>query len=120
VDALFANQISMRWKLLVIASLAAALVACGLWSAFAIGLFGTARDLARHDWLLPASALVPLAIAAYAGVFVYRHTARRRKTQAVFAVILALVLSAGTYCLASQVFPDKLNIPRAYEVHHTR
>jgi cytochrome bd-type quinol oxidase subunit 2 len=110
----------MRWKLLVIASLAAALVACGLWSAFAIGLFGTARDLARHDWLLPASALVPLAIAGYAGVFVYRHTGRRRKTQAVFAVILALFLTAATYFGASLIFPDKLMIPRTYGVRDPR
>ena len=101
----------MRWKLLVIVSFAAALVACGLWSALAIGLFGTARDLAQHDWLLPASALVPLAIAVYAGVFVYRHTARRRKTQAVVALILALLLTAGAYVAAAQVFPDKLYIP---------
>ena len=101
----------MRWKLLVIASFAAALVACGLWSAFAIGLFGTASNLARHDWLLPASTLVPLAIAVYAGVFVYRHTARRRKTQAVIAVILALFFTAGAYVAAVQVFPNKLYIP---------
>lgn len=101
----------MRWKLLVLVSLAAALVACALWSALAIGFFGTARNLAQHDWLLPASALVPLAIAVYAGVFVYRHTARRRKTQAVVAVILAVLLTAGAYVAAAQVFPDKLHIP---------
>jgi amino acid transporter len=110
----------MRWKLLVIASLAAAFIANGLWSAFVIGFFGTARDLARHDWLLLTSALVPLAIAGYAGVFVYRHTARRRKTQAVFALILALFLTAGTYFAASLVFPDKLIIPRTYELRHAR
>ena len=110
----------MRWKLLAIVSFAAALVACGLWSALAIGLFGTARNLARHDWLLLASAVVPLAISAYAGVFVYRHTARRRKTQALVAVILALFLTAGSYFVASQVLPDKLTIPRPYEVRHAR
>jgi hypothetical protein len=110
----------MRWKLLVIVSFATALVACGLWSALAIGLFGTASNLARHDWLLLSSALVPLALSAYAGVFVYRHTARRRKTQAVFAVILALFLTAGSYLVASQVFPNKLIIPRTYELRHAR
>ena len=39
----------MRWKLLVIASLAAAIIGCGLWSALVIGIFGTARTLARID-----------------------------------------------------------------------
>jgi cytochrome bd-type quinol oxidase subunit 2 len=104
----------MRWKLLVLSSLAAALVACGLWSALAIGLFGAARGLARHDWFLLASAIIPLAMAAYAGVFVYRHTARRRKTQAVFAVMLSLVFTLGTYLVASQMFPDRLIIRRTY------
>src|SRR5437899_2790175 len=98
----------MRWKLLVIASFAAALVACGLWSALAIGAFGTASKLAGHGWLLLASAIVPLAVAVYAGVFVYRHTSRRRKTQAVVTVILALFLTAGAYVAAAQVFSDKL------------
>jgi len=110
----------MRWKLLVTASLAAALLAFGLWSALAIGAFGTARELARHDWLLLASALVPLGIAAYAGVFVYRHTARRRKTQAVVTVIVALFLTVATYFAASQVFPDKFIIPRRYELRNAR
>jgi cytochrome bd-type quinol oxidase subunit 2 len=111
---LVVDQISMRWKLLVLSSLAAALVAFGLWSALAIGLFGTATGLARHDWLLFVSAIVPLAIAAYAGVFVYRHTARRRKTQAVFTVMLSLVFTLGTYLVASQLFPDTLIIRRTY------
>ena len=106
----------MRWKLLVIASLAAALVACGLWSALAIGAFGTARELASHGWLLLASAIVPLAIAVYAGVFVYRRTSRRRKTQAVATAIVALFLTAGTYFVASRVFPDKLIILPLYEM----
>lgn len=110
----------MRWKLLVLASLAAALFACGLWSALAIGAFGTARELARHDWLLLASAIVPLAIAVYAGVFVYRHTSRRRKTQAVVTVIVALFLTVGTYFVASLLFPNRLLIPRTYELRHAR
>ena len=110
----------MRWKLLALVSFPAAFVACGLWSALAIGLFGTAKDLARHDWLLLASAVVPLAVAVFAGVFVYRHTAGRRKTQAVFTALLTLFLSVGTYLVASQVFPDKLVIPRTYEARHAR
>jgi len=110
----------MRWKLLVIASLAAALLAFGLWSALAVGAFGSAAEFARHDLLLLASALVPLGIAAYAGVFVYRHTSRRRKTQAIVTAAATLFLTAGIYLAASQVFPDKLIIPRAYEVRHPR
>jgi hypothetical protein len=110
----------MRWKLLVIVSLAAALISCGLWSALVISIFGTARALARNDLLLISSAIIPLGIAAYAGVFVYRHTARRRKTQGTFAVIMALLFTLGTYLIASGLFVDRLNIPRTYEVRHAR
>jgi cytochrome bd-type quinol oxidase subunit 2 len=110
----------MRWKLLIIASLAAGFIGCGLWSALAIGVFGSARVLARNDWLLLSTTIIPIAIDAYSGVFVYRHTARRRKTQATFTVILALVLTMGIYLVAAAVFPDRLMIPRTYEVRHAR
>jgi cytochrome bd-type quinol oxidase subunit 2 len=106
----------MRWKLLVIASFAAAFIACGLWSGLVIGIFGTARALARNQWLLLSSAMVPLGMAAYSGVFVYRHTSRRRKTQATLTAILALLLTLGTYLVASQVFPNRLIIPRTSEI----
>ena len=110
----------MRWKLLVLVSLVAALLSLGLWSAVTIAVFGSARALARRDWLLLCSLLIPLGVTAYAGVFVYRHTARRRRTQAVFSILLTLLLSAGTYLVASQVFLDKLMIPRTYELRHAR
>jgi cytochrome bd-type quinol oxidase subunit 2 len=110
----------MRWKLLVIVSLAAALVACGLWSALVIGVYGTVSASAQKNWSLLLSAIIPLGTAAYAGVFVYRHTARRRKTQATFAVMLALLLTLGTYLAVSKVFPDRLNILRSTEVRRQR
>ncbi len=100
----------MRWKLLVLVSFVAALLALGLWSAITIAVFGSARALARNDWLLLLTAIVPLAIAAYSGVFVYRHTARRRKTQAALTVILSLLLTLGTYLTASLMFPNRLVI----------
>ena len=110
----------MRWKLLAIVSFAAALVACGLWSVLVIGVFGSARALASNDWLLLSTALIPLGIAAYCGVFVYRHTASRRKTQATLTVILALLFTLGTYLVASCLFVDRLYIPRTNEVRHAR
>jgi cytochrome bd-type quinol oxidase subunit 2 len=110
----------MRWKLLVIASVAAAFIGCGLWSALVIGAFGNARTLARSDWLLLASLLLPVAIAVYSGIFVYRHTARRRKTQATVTIVLALLLSLVAYLAAWTIVPDRLYIPRTYEVRHAR
>lgn len=110
----------MRWKLLVIASLAAALISCGFWSLLVISVFGTARALARNDLVLISSAIIPLAVAAYAGVFVYRHTARRRKTQAIVAVIMALLFTFGIYLVTAALFVNRLYIPRTYEVRHAR
>jgi len=110
----------MRWKLLVIASLAAALIGYGLWAALAIGVFGNARTLARNDWLLLTTAIIPLAMDAYSGVFVYRHTARRRKTQAILTAIMALFFTVGIYEVASTLFVDRLYIPSTYEVRHAR
>src|SRR5437660_1550491 len=103
----------MRWRLLVITSLAAAVVACGLWSTLAIALYGSARELARHDWFLLASAALPLVFVVYAGVFAYRHTARRRKTQAMITAVLALLLTIGFYLAASQLLPNRLVIMRS-------
>ena len=110
----------MRWRLLVLTSFAAAVVACGLWSALAIALFGSAGQLARHDWFLLASAAVPLVFIVYAGIFAYRHTARRRKTQAMITAILALFLTVGFCLSASQLFPNRLAIPLSYQERHAR
>ena len=106
----------MRWKLLVIVPFAAALI-FGLWSALIIGVYGSARDLARNDWILLSSAVVPLAVAASSGVFVYRHTSRRRKTQATLTVILTLLLALATYLAASQMFPAKPVSPAVPHAH---
>ena len=110
----------MRWKLIVMTSLAAAILACGLWSAFAIAVFGSARSMGRSDLTLLSSLLIPTGLTALAAIFVYRHTSRRRKTQAILTTILALVLTGGTYVVASQVFPEKLIVPRTSEVRHAR
>jgi len=109
----------MRWKLIVLVSVAAGFIGCGLWSALVVGIFGTAWAMARNDWLLLFSAIIPLAIAVYSGIFVYRHTSRRRKTQAALTIILALIFSFGIYLVASQVFP-RLIIPRTPEVRYAR
>jgi hypothetical protein len=94
----------MRWKLLVLVSLVAALIAVGLWSALAIALFGSARVLAQSDWRLLCSLLIPLGVTSYAGVFVYRHTAKRRKLQALIAIVLVLLLTAASYLIAASLF----------------
>jgi len=108
----------MRWKLLVLVSFVAAILALGLWSAITIAVFGSARVMAQHDWLLIASLVIPLSVTAYAGVFVYRHTSKRRKLQALIATILVLVLTAALYLIVRG--HSRLYIPTTYEVRHAR
>lgn len=92
------------------------MVAGALWSAIVAFLFGPAAVVARRDWLLPVTLLVPLGIAVIAGYFVYRHTARRRKTQAVITVLAVFLLAALAYLTAAQFWPNYLN-PRPRVVH---
>lgn len=108
----------MRWKLLVLGSVVAALLALGLWSAVTIAVFGSARVLAQNDWLLLCSLVIPLGVTASAGVFVYRHTAKRRKLQALIATVLVLLLTGALYLMASG--HSRLYIPTTYEVRHAR
>ena len=110
----------MRWKLLVLVSTVSALVAFCVWEVIIHLIFGPIRPVQRHDWLLLASASVPLVFAAFSAFFVYRHTARRRKTQAVISFFLTLILAAGTYLVGSRLFPNLIAIPRPCEARPSR
>ena len=103
----------MRWKFLVLASLVAAILGFGLWCALTVALFGTATELARHDWIFLASFVLPLGLAVYSGIFVYRHTARRRKTQAILSAILTLALASLSYFVTLKFSPDRFRVSRS-------
>jgi hypothetical protein len=110
----------MRWKLLILVSAGAAMVAVIIWSTLTIAIFGSARVMAQSDLRLFGSLIIPLAGAIFAGFFVYRHTARKRKTQAVITVLLSLLLTPFAYLAGWIVLPDRLYIPTTYEVRHAR
>jgi hypothetical protein len=110
----------MRWKLLVLVSLVAALLALGLWSAVVIAVFGSARILPQNYWLLVCSLVIPLGITSYAGVFVYRHTAKRRKLQALIAIVMVVVLTAASYLIASRIVVSRFSHPQTQEVQEGR
>jgi hypothetical protein len=83
----------VRWKLLLAASLVASVVGAG-------GCYGLVYAVRRLSQLHPSaltalviSELVPVAASVSAAVFVYRHTARRRKLQAVLTLLLGLALA---------------------------
>ena len=110
----------MRWKLVVLSSVAAAFIGVGLWSLLVILFFGSAWKLAHSNSNLLASTLIPLGVAIFSGFFVYRHTARRRRLQAIVTVLLSVVLTPVAYVAFRALFHERLYIPRTYEVRHAR
>ena len=104
----------MRWKLLGLVSVIGALFGVALWSAVTIAAFGSVSALSRNYLVLLGSLVIPLAATVFGALFVYRHTAYRRKTQAAIAALLILLLTAAFYLTASTL-TSKLHIPSTYE-----
>src|SRR5262245_51546344 len=85
----------MRWKLLVFVSLVATLVACASWLLLSIFFFTeSAAIIPLNGQLWPLTFVAPLLLTIFAAFFVYRHTSRKRKTQAVMTLLLVLTLTA--------------------------
>src|SRR5687767_8875619 len=100
----------MRWKLLILASLIAAVAGVGLaWAVILVG-YGSLRDLAAHNLPFRLTLTIPLLMYAIAGFFVYRHTARRRKLQTTLAVLLTFFLTLAAFALGSILTP-RLYVP---------
>jgi hypothetical protein len=78
----------------------AALVASASWFLLIILFFnGSAAIVPLDGKLWPLSLVLPFLLAISGGFFVYRHTSRRRKTQAAITVLGVLTLTA-LMCLA--------------------
>lgn len=110
----------MRWKLLCVTSLAAAVVGFVIWFAFILVTFGSAQELARTPIWFAVSLSIPLALCVSAGLFAYRHTSKRRKFQALMTVLLTLLLTTAVYVVASIFWHSRVYIPRTFEVRQPR
>src|SRR5215211_6699766 len=71
----------MRLKLVLIASSLAAIAGAGSCIALVLGVFSR-QALSSPGLLVASTFLLPLATIIFASIFVYRHTARRRRLQA--------------------------------------
>ena len=91
----------MRLKLVLIASLFAAIIGSGASIAIILAVFSSLRPLSTPGLLVLSTFVLPGVMVLLASIFVYRHTARRRKLQAVLTAILAAVLSLALFILAS-------------------
>lgn len=101
----------MRWKLLVITSLLAAIAGAGLCAALTYFLLASSLRPATADWLSAMTLLLPLASITYASIFVYRHTARRRRLQAALTALLSLLLTAGALFATATYSSRLLSFP---------
>ena len=83
----------MRWKLLLIASLIASVVGSGATLAIILFLNGSSNRLGLQNIVALSTLIIPIAMIIVASIFVYRHTARRRKTQAMATALLSTILT---------------------------
>jgi purine-cytosine permease-like protein len=91
----------MRLKLVLIASFVSAVVGAGASIAIILGKFSSLKGLSAPDLLVASTFILPIAAVAVAAIFVYRHTARRRKTQAVLTGVLGAFMSLAIFIVAS-------------------
>ena len=90
----------MRLKLVFLASFLAAVVGAGSCIALVLGVFSR-QALTNPGLLVLSTFLLPLATIIFATIFVYRHTARRRRTQAFLTLVLATLLTIALFIVTS-------------------
>jgi hypothetical protein len=90
----------MRLKLVIIASVLAAVLGAGASIALVLGVLAV-KSLSSPGLLATSTLLFPIAAIVFASIFVYRHTARRRKLQAFLTALLATLLTLSLFVLTA-------------------
>jgi chromate transport protein ChrA len=93
----------MRLKLIIGASLLAAVLGAGACIAILMAFFSSLKLASSPGVLVVSTFVLPTATIVFASVFVYRHTSRRRKLQAIMTVILSMILTITFFVIASIV-----------------
>src|SRR5262245_47286457 len=103
----------MRWRLIAIVSLVCGLCGFILWEiVIAVWIARSPRPVVTGNSLLVITSFIPFLSAAIAGFFDYRHTSRRRKLQALLSILIALMITTGSYFLGSRLLPQQLSVVR--------
>ena len=95
------GYIQMRLKLVLISSLIAAIVGAGSVIAIITVAFSSLKPISTPGLLVVSTYLVPALATLLAAIFVYRHTARRRRLQAALTAVVALLLTIASLLIAS-------------------
>ena len=93
----------MRLKLVLMSSLIAAVAGAGAATGIILSVFSSLNPITRPGILVVSTYLLPIGAVLLASVFVYRHTARRRKLQAILTATLSLLLTILIFIVASIV-----------------
>ncbi len=93
----------MRLRLVFLCSLIAALIGAGGAITIILFVFSSLTPLTKPGALVLSTFLLPLIATLIASIFVYRHTARRRKLQAALTTLISLLLILAAFVLASVV-----------------
>lgn len=103
----------MRWRLIATVSLVSGLCGFILWEiVIAVSIARSPHPVITGNSLLVFTSFIPFLWAAIAGFFVYRHTSRRRKLQALLSIVITLIITAGSYFFGSRVLPQQLSAVR--------
>ena len=100
----------MRLKLVLMSSLIAAVVGAGAASGIIISIFSSLKPITRPGVLVVSTYLLPITAILLASIFVYRHTARRRKLQAILTATLSILLTILIFIVASIVTARRVPI----------
>jgi hypothetical protein len=101
----------MRLKLVIIAALLATIAGAGSSIAIILGAFASLKPLTSPGLFVLATLLLPIGAIVWASIFVYRHTARRRKLQAALTAILGLLLTLGAFTSAALLTARPVSAP---------
>ncbi|MEP6741576.1 MAG: hypothetical protein ABJB61_03685 [bacterium] len=109
----------MRPKLVFLASLIAAMVGAGCAIGIVLFVFSSLAPLMKPGVVVLSTLLLPIVATLVASIFVYRHTARRRKLQAALTAIISLILILAIFLLASIATSRKRPIQPQPVLHAT-
>src|SRR6267142_2676629 len=101
----------MRLKLVLIASLIAAIAGAGASIAIILGAFASLKPLTSPGLLVLSTFILPAGAIVWSTMFVYRHTARRRKLQALLTAILGLLLTLGAFTSVALLTSRSVPVP---------
>ena len=93
----------MRLKLVFISSVVAAALGTGSSIAIILYVSSSLKPITAPGLFVLATFLLPAGATLLATIFVYRHTARRRKLQAALTVIISLILTIAFFVTGSIV-----------------